>query len=211
MVRRQSPGIAAVAILTILLGACGTPTESLTPTATSAPTRIPPTASTAPSPAPTVIAATPALTASPATPASAPVAATRTKLPDRAPDMTTGTRSDGWILDGIAASDIGGRVSLTLRFAPLPGQTGGPQADAWFDAGDATYSIAVRGVRGANVVLRPGEVMPLTAAPLRGYYALPVRDDTIFALVVVASRASAAWTVTAADTPGPPRVTLETR
>ena len=116
--------------------------------------------------------------------------------------MTTGARSDGWVLDAIDASASGSSVSLTLRFDPLPGQSGGPQAEAWFEASDATYSIAVHGVRGANLVLRPNEVMPLTVAPLRGYYALPVRDDTIFALVVVAARPATAWTLTAADAPG---------
>jgi hypothetical protein len=204
MARKSALDIATVAILTILLSACGT-VSTATPTPTSASTRIAPTASAAP------ITATPAVTAAPATPASGPVAADRRALPDRAPDMTTGARSDGWILDGIDASESGGSVSLTLRFEPLPGQTGGPQADAWFEASDTTYSIAVRGVRGANLVLRPGEVTPLTVAPLRGYYALPVRDDTIFALVVVAARPATAWTMSATDAPGVLRLTLETR
>lgn len=215
--------IARVALLAILLAACGTTATTTTPTATSAPTRIPPTPSAvaptvspaagAATPAPSAppATATPAVTAVPATPASASVTADRTTLPDRAPDMTTGARSDGWVLDRIDASESGGRVSLTLRFTPLPGQTGGPQADAWFEAGDTTYSIAVRGVRGSNLVLRPGEVTPLGVAPLRGYYALPVRDDTIFALVVVAARPAAAWTITASDAPGVLRLTLETR
>jgi hypothetical protein len=204
MARKSALDIATVAILTILLSACGT-VSTATPTPTSASTRIAPTASAAP------ITATPAVTAAPATPASGTVAADRRALPDRAPDMTTGARSDGWILDGIDASESGGSVSLTLRFEPLPGQTGGPQADAWFEASDTTYSIAVHGVRGSNLVLRPSEVMPLTVAPLRGYYALPVRDDTIFALVVVASRPATAWAITATGAPSVLRLTLETR
>lgn len=125
--------------------------------------------------------------------------------------MTTGARSDGWVLDGIDASASGSSVSLTLHFEPLPGQTGGPQADAWFEASDTTYSIAVHGVRGTNLVLRPGDVTLLTVAPLRGYYALPVRDDTIFAIVVVAARPASAWTISASDAPGVLRLTLETR
>ncbi len=210
MARRHPSGIAVVAALIVILTGCGT-TGTATPTATSAPTRIPPTASP-PVPTPSaVIATTPAVTAAPATPTSAPVAADRRALPDRAPDMTTGAQSDGWVLDGIDASESGGIASLTLRFEPLPGQSGGPQADAWFEASDTTYSIVVRGVRGANLVLRPNEVIPLTVAPLRGYYALPVRDDTIFALVVVASRPPAAWSITATDAPGVLRLTVGTR
>jgi hypothetical protein len=207
MARRHPSGIVVVAALVIILSACGT-VSTTTPTPTSAPTRIPPTPTASAAPP---VAATPAVTAVPATPPSAPLAADRRALPDRAPDMTTGARSDGWVLDGIDASANGGSVSLTLRFEPLPGQAGGPQADAWFEASDTTYSIAVRGVRGANLVLRPGEVTPLTVAPLRGYYALPVRDDTIFALVVVAARPATAWTMSATDAPGVLRLTLETR
>jgi hypothetical protein len=224
MARRHPSGIVVVAALVIILSACGT-VSTTTPTPTSAPTRIPPTPTAsaappvasptaspaAPTPSAAPVAATPAVTAGPATPPSAPLAADRRALPDRAPDMTTGARSDGWVLDGIDASANGGSVSLTLHFEPLPGQAGGPQADAWFEASDTTYSIAVRGVRGANLVLRPGEVTPLTVAPLRGYYALPVRDDTIFALVVVAARPATAWTMSATDAPGVLRLTLETR
>ncbi|HEY7909330.1 MAG TPA: hypothetical protein VIC60_10665, partial [Thermomicrobiales bacterium] len=60
----------------------------------------------------------------------------------------------------------------------------------------------------SNLVLRPGEVTPFAVAPLRGYYALPLRDDTIFALVVVAARPSVAWSLTASDGPGILRLTL---
>jgi len=148
------------------------------------------------------------VTAVPSTPSSAPLVANRTALPTRTPEMTTGAPSDGWVLDTIEATESGGRVSLTLRFEPLPGQAGGPQADAWFEQDDSTYTIAVRGVRGSNLVLRPSEAVPLAVAPLRGYYALPVRDDTIFALVVVAARPSVAWSLTASDGPGILRLTL---
>lgn len=221
MGRRHGFGIAAMAALAIILAACGATAGTATPTI--APTPPPrPTASVIPAippaPSPTLPAipgatatATPAVTAAPATAVSGPVVAERRALPDRTPDKTAGARSDGWILDAIDASESGGRVSLTLRFEPLPGQAGGPQADAWFEGGDNTFSIAVRGVRGSNLVLRPGDVMPLTVAPLRGYYALPVRDDTIFALVVVAARPSVAWSLSATDAPGVLRLTLETR
>lgn len=217
MTGKYRASIAAVTALTIALTACGTatPTPTTAPTPTVAATFIP---AVPPVPSPVAPAnptaratSTPAVTAAPAPPASASVAADRRALPDRAPDMTTGTRSDGWVLDRIDTSESGGRVSLTLRFEPLPGQSGGPQADAWFEASDTTYSIAVHGVRGSNVALRPGEMMPLGVAPLRGYYALPLRDDTIFALVVAVSRPAAAWTVTATDAPGVLRLTLETR
>ncbi len=122
--------------------------------------------------------------------------------------MTTGARSDGWVLDRIEATQNGSQISLTVRFEPLPGQTGGPPADAWFEQDDSTYTIAIRGVRGSNLVLRPREVMPLSTPPLRGYYALPLRDDTIFALVVVAARPSVAWSLTASDGPGILRLTV---
>jgi len=148
------------------------------------------------------------VTAVPGTPSAAPIVANRTALPARTPEMTTGAPSDGWVLDRIEATESGGQVSLTLHFEPLPGQTGGPQADAWFDQGDSTYTIAVRGVRGSNVTLRPSAVVPLAVAPLRGYYALPVRDDTIFALVVVAARPSVSWSLAASDGPGILRLTV---
>jgi hypothetical protein len=148
------------------------------------------------------------VTAVPGTPSTAPLVASHTALPERPPEMTTGAQSDGWILDRIEATESGGRVSLTVQFEPLPGQAGGPQADAWFDGDDSTYTIAVHGVRGSNLVLRPSEVTPLAVAPLRGYYALPLRDDTIFALVVVAARPSVAWSLTASDGPGILRLTL---
>jgi hypothetical protein len=222
MAGRYRPTVAIVTLLTVILVGCGAVSTAV-PTPTSAPTRIPPTASAAPpvasptasqavsTPSAAPVAATPAITAAPATAPAASVTADRRALPDRTPDMTTGARSDGWVLDGIDTSASGGSVSLTLHFQPLPGQTGGPQADAWFEANDTTYTVAVHGVRGTNLVLRPGEVTPLTAAPLRGYYALPVRDDTIFALVVVAARPATAWTITATDAPGVLRLTLETR
>jgi hypothetical protein len=223
MVQRRGFGITASAALAIILAACGATPETATPTPTAPPTSIPrPPASIIPAipptPGPTIPAApgatataTPAATAAPATASSSPVNADRTALPTRTPDMTAGARSDGWILDAIDASESGGRVSVTLRFEPMPGQAGGPQADAWFEGSDNTYSIAVRGVRGSNLILRPGDVMPLSVAPLRGYYALLVRDDTIFALVVVASRPSVAWSLDATDAPGVLRLTLETR
>lgn len=221
MGRRHGFGITALAALFIVLTACGAPTGTATPTTVLTPTPRPPASvipAIPPTPGPTAPAtpgaaatATPASTAAPATAATGPVIANRRELPARTPDKTAGTRGDGWILNAIDASESGGRVSLTLRFEPLPGQAGGPQADAWFESGDNTYSIAVRGVRGSNLILRPGDVMPLGVAPLRGYYALPVRDDTIFALVVVAARPSVAWSLSATDAPGVLRLTLEMR
>jgi hypothetical protein len=207
-------GITPMILLAFLLAACGT--AAPTPTAVPTPTTVPaPTTSVIPAPSPPVAptaltpaSATPAVTAVSGTPASAPLVASHTALPTGTPEMTTGAPGDGWILDGIEATGTGGGVSLTLRFEPLPGQSGGPHADAWFDGDDSTYTIAVRGVRGSNLVLRPSEVMPLAAAPLRGYYALPVRDDTIFALVVVAARPSVTWSLTANDGPGILRLTV---
>jgi len=190
------------------LVACGTatPTPTSAPTPTTSATIQPTTAAT-----PTGVvsaSATPAATAVPGTPSSAPLVANRTALPTRAPEMTTGARSDGWVLDRIEATQSGGHVSLTVRFEPLPGQAGGPQADAWFEQDDSTYIIAVSGVRGSNLVLRPSDIIPLAAPPLRGYYAVPLRDDTIFALVVVAARPSLAWSLTAGDGPGILRLTV---
>ncbi|GEM_PF-6854214 len=202
MTRPKRRGIMIVVLIAFVLAACGTttPTPTMPPTNTPAPSRTP----TGVLPG----SATPAVTAVPSTPSSAPLVANRTALPTRTPEMTTGAPSDGWVLDTIEATESGGRVSLTLRFEPLPGQAGGPQADAWFEQDDSTYTIAVRGVRGSNLVLRPSEAVPLAVAPLRGYYALPVRDDTIFALVVVAARPSVAWSLTASDGPGILRLTL---
>lgn len=207
-------GITPVILLAFLLAACGTatPTPTTAPAPTTAPVPTTPmTLAPSPSAVPTALtpaSATPAVTAVPGTPASASLVATHTALPTSTPEMTTGAPSDGWILDSIEATGTSGAVSLTLRFEPLPGQAGGPRADAWFDGDDSTYTIAVRGVRGSNLVLRPSEVMPLAGAPLRGYYALPVRDDTIFALVVVAARPSVTWSLTANDGPGILRLTV---
>jgi len=208
MTWRNRRGIPPVILIGVMLAACGTaaPTPTISPTPA-----IPARSVTITSATPTALppgSATPAVTAVPGTPSSAPLIASRTTLPTRAPEMTTGARSDGWVVDRIEASESGGRVSLTLRFEPLPGQAGGPEADAWFDQDDSTYSIAVRGVRGSNLVLPPSTMMPLATPPFRGYYALPVRDDTIFALVVVAARPSAAWSLTASDGPGILRLTL---
>lgn len=215
MTQRNRRGTLPVILIALILTACGTaaPTPTTAPTLTIPPT---PTASivrtpTAPA-APTNLSsasATPAVTAVPGTPSTVPIIANHTALPTRPPEMAAGAQSDGWILDQIEAGQSGGRISLTLRFEPLPGQAGGPQADAWFDGDDSTYTIAVRGVRGSNLVLRPSEVTPLAVAPLRGYYALPLRDDTIFALVVVAARPSVAWSLTASDGPGILRLTLD--
>ena len=208
MTWRNRRGIPPMILIAIMLTACGTATP--TPTTVPTPT-IPTPRATITSATPTALppgSATPAVTAVPGTPSSAPLVASRTALPTRAPEMTAGARSDGWILDQVEASESGGRVSLTLRFEPLPGQTGGPEADAWFEQGDSTYTIAVRGVRGSNLVLPPSTMMPLTTPPLRGYYALPVRDDTIFALVVVAAHPSTAWSLTASNGPGILRLTL---
>ncbi|MDQ6906422.1 MAG: hypothetical protein M3176_06290 [Chloroflexota bacterium] len=208
MTRANRRGSIPILLLAVLFTACGT----ATPTPTTAPTpTIPATIGQATAAAPTVVApapATPGATAVPGTPSSAPLAANRTTLPTRAPEMTTGARSDGWVLDRIEATQNGGQVSLTMRFEPLPGQAGGPQADVWFEQDDSTYTIAIRGVRGSNLVLRPSEIMPLATPPLRGYYALPLRDDTIFALVVVAARPSVAWSLTASDGPGILRLTV---
>jgi len=209
MTWRNRHGIPPLILIGVMLTACGTATP--TPTTAPTPTTLARSA-TVPSATPTALlprSATPAVTTVPGTPSSAPLVASRTALPTRTPEMTTGARSDGWIVDRIEASESGGRVSLTLRFEPLPGQAGGPQADAWFEQDDNTYTVAVRGVRGSNLVLPPSTVMPLTIPPLRGYYALPVRDDTIFALVVVAARPSAAWSLTASDGPGILRLTVE--
>ena len=214
LMRRNRCGITPVMLITFLLAACGTatPTPTVVPTPTTVPAPTTPVIRTpSPSVVPTVLtatSATPAVTAVPGTPSSAPLVASHTALPTRTPEMTTGVPSDGWVLDSIAATGTGGTASLTLRFEPLPGQAGGPHADAWFDGDDSTYTIAVQGVRGSNLVLQPSEVMPLAATPLRGYYALPVRDDTIFALVVVAARPSVAWSLTANDGPGILRLTV---
>ena len=197
---RNNRYLAAVLFLTLLASACGATAPTATPQPTTAP-NVTPTATPRPA-SPTVASPTAAITAFPATPTLAPLAATRQSVPDRTPDATTGVRSDGWVLAGIEAKDAGGRVALTLRFEPLPGQSGGPQADAWFDGSDNSYTIVVRGVRGATLVLRPGDLMPLTVAPFRGYYALPVRDDALFALVIVAARPSALWSLTASEAPG---------
>ncbi|MGI8691239.1 MAG: hypothetical protein ACR2M3_21880 [Thermomicrobiales bacterium] len=208
MIRRNRRGILPVILIAIMLAACGT--SMPTPTPAPTPTTLAPIARST-SATPTTLfpgSATPAVTAVPGTPSSAPLVANRMALPTRAPEMTAGARSDGWILDRIETSESGGRVSLTLRFEPLPGQAGGPEADAWFEQDDSTYTIAVRGVRGSNLVLPPSTMMPLTVPPLRGYYALPVRDDTIFALVAVAARPSVAWSLTASDGPGILRLTL---
>lgn len=202
MTRPNRRGTLPVILVSFLLAACGAATPTPTVTPTMSPTTTP--APTAAPPTPAI----PAVTAVPGTPSSAPIVANRTALPARTPEMTTGAPSDGWVLDRIGATASGGQVSLTLHFEPLPGQTGGPQADAWFDQGDSTYTIVVRGVRGSNVTLRPSEVVPLAVAPLRGYYALPVRDDTIFALVVVAARPSVSWSLTASDGPGILRLTV---
>ncbi len=197
-----------IILISFSLVACGT----ATPTPTTATTPTTPATIRPTDAAPTVVApasATPAATAVPGTLSSAPLAANRTALPTRAPEMTTGARSDGWVLDRIEVTPNSGQVSLTLQFEPLPGQAGGPQADAWFEQDDSTYTIAVRGVRGSNLALRPSEVIPLATPPLRGYYALLLRDDTIFALVVVAVRPSVAWSLTAGDGPGILRLTVD--
>jgi hypothetical protein len=110
--------------------------------------------------------------------------------------MSAGTRSDGWILDTVTTEHNGGQVTLVLQFQPLPNATGGPQADAWFEMDRSTYIVAVRGVRGSSVVLRPGDVTPISTAPLQGYTALPVRDDTLLALAVTATGPSSAWKLT---------------
>ncbi|MHB8648205.1 MAG: hypothetical protein ACYDAR_20690 [Thermomicrobiales bacterium] len=206
MRRRNHRGILATMLIALALAACGTPAPAPIPTPTPGVTI--PVTSVTPTTTPPPASATPAVTIVPGTPPSVPLVASRTALPTRAPEMSTGAPSDGWILDTIEASESGGRVSLTLRFEPLPGQTGGPHADAWFEQDDSTYTIAVRGVRGSNLVLRPSEPVPLAVAPLRGYYALPLRDDTIFALVIVAARPSAAWSLTASDGPGILRLTV---
>jgi hypothetical protein len=215
VMRHHRRGSMPVVLIAVLLAACGTaaPTPTTVPTPTTAAVLTTPVVRTpAPSTVPTARtspSAIAAITAVPGTPASAPLVANHTALPERIPEMSTGAQSDGWILDSITATGgSGGPTSLALRFEPLPGQAGGPHADAWFDGDDSTYTIAVRGVRGSNLVLRPSEVMPL-AAPLRGYYALPVRDDTIFALVIVAARPSVTWSLTASDGPGIVRLTVD--
>src|SRR5947209_4807648 len=117
--------------IAFLLTACGTNTPTVTPTA--------------------IPTATPAATATrpaSATATAAPTAATR-GLPDRTPDKSAGARSDGWILDSVTTERAGGQVALVLRFQPLPGAAGGPQVDAWFQIERATYTLAVRGVRGS--------------------------------------------------------------
>ena len=209
MTRPNQRGLSPVILIALILTACGTatPTPTTVPTLTPPPT-IPATRVPITSAAPTGTSPA-AVTTVPGTPPTAPLIANHTALPDRPPEMTTGAQSDGWILDRIEATESGGRVSLTVQCEPLPGQAGGPQADAWFDGGDSTYTIAVHGVRGSNLVLRPGKVTSLAVAPLRGYYALPLRDDTIFALVVVAARPSVAWSLTANDGPGILRLTLD--
>ncbi len=191
MTRWHGNRLALLALVALILTGCGT-------------------TMTTPTPAPALPTPTPAATVAPTPSASAPVMATRRELPVRSPDMTIGVRSDGWTLDRIEASESGGHPSLLLRFEPLPGQPTGPQADVWFEASDNTYTIAVHGVRASNIVLRPGDVVPLASPPLRGYYALLVRDDTIFAIVVAAARPSASWSFTPGDVPGILRLTVET-
>jgi hypothetical protein len=205
----------------VLLAACGANTPTATPTTATTAT---PAATTTPAPtatraapatvAPAAPTATPAATATasllitavPGSATAAPTAATR-GLPDRTPDKSAGTRSDGWILDTITTEQGGGQVALVLRFQPLPGASGGPQVDAWFDMDRSTYTVAVRGVRGSSVILRPGDVTPITGGPLQGYTALPVRDDTLLALAVSATGPSSAWNLTS-EAPGVVRLSV---
>lgn len=111
------------------------------------------------------------------------------------------------MLDSIEAQRSGGQVALIVRFQPLPGASGGPQTDGWFEMGDGTFIIAVQGVRGANVVLRPNEAQPVNIGPLKEYRALPVRDDALYALAVTTSGSPGAWTLTS-DAPGVVRLTV---
>jgi hypothetical protein len=94
-----------------------------------------------------------------------------------------------------------------LTFQPLPGAAGGPRVDAWFQADRAAYILAVRGVRGSSVVLRPGDVTAISAGPLQGYTALPVRDDTLLALAVTATGPSGTWQLTS-EAPGMVRLSV---
>lgn len=200
--------------LAVLLAACGsnapTATPTSAPTATPAPTatRATATATATTPPATPVATATTSLliTAVPGSATAAPTAVTR-GLPDRTPDQSAGARSDGWILDSVTTEQRGGQVALVLRFQPLPGASGGPQADAWFEMDRNTYILAVRGVRGSSVVLRPGDVTAMSAGPLQGYTALPVRDDTLLALAVTATGPSSAWTLTS-EAPGIVRLSV---
>lgn len=121
--------------------------------------------------------------------------------------MSAGTRSDGWILDSITTDRSGGQVALVLKFQPLPSASGGPQTDAWFQMDQSTYILAVRGVRGSSVILRPGDVTAINAGPLQGYTALPVRDDTLLAISVTASGPSSAWKLTS-EAPGIVRLSV---
>jgi hypothetical protein len=121
--------------------------------------------------------------------------------------MSAGARSDGWILDTVTTERSGSQVALVLRFQPLPGASGGPQTDAWFEMDRGAYIVAVHGVRGSTVILRPGDVTTITAPPLTGYTALPVRDDTLLALTVNTTSPSGAWTLTS-DAPGVVRLTV---
>jgi hypothetical protein len=202
----------------MLLTACGssTPTANPTapPTATAAPTATRPAATATPAlpsatPAPpTAVPATAPLliTAVPGSVTAAPTAATR-GLPERTPDKSAGARSDGWILGTVTTERGGGQATLVLSFQPLPGAAGGPQVDAWFQVDSSSYTLAVRGVRGSSVVLRPGDVTTINAGPLQGYTALPVRDDTLLALAVTATGPSSAWQLTS-EAPGVVRLSV---
>jgi hypothetical protein len=121
--------------------------------------------------------------------------------------MSAGARSDGWILDSVTTERSGGQVAIVLRFQPLPNASGGPQADAWFEMDRNTYILAVRGVRGSSVILRPGDVTPIAMVPLQGYTALPVRDDTLLALAVTAAGPSNTWKLTS-EAPGIVRLSV---
>lgn len=214
---RFLPALPIGAILALILTACGAGTPTVTPapqnTAIVTATRPAPSLATGGAAAtarvtPAATASAPLLiTAAPASATAAPTAASRRGLPDRLPDQSAGVRSDGWVLDGIEAQPSGGQVAFIVRFQPLPGATGGPQTDVWFEMGDETFIIAVQGVRGANVVLRPNAAQPVNMAPLKEYRALPVRDDALYALAVTTSGPPGAWTLTS-DAPGIVRLTV---
>jgi hypothetical protein len=196
--------------MAMLLIACGSNAPTATPTATPAPTATRPATNatpTAPAATPAATATAPLLiTAVPGSVTAAPTTPAR-GLPDRTPDKSAGARSDGWILDSVTTERAGGQATLVLAFQPLPGAAGGPQVDAWFQMDRATYILAVRGVRGSSVVLRPGEVTAINAGPLQGYTALPVRDDTLLALAISAAGPSSAWQLTS-EAPGVVRLSV---
>lgn len=132
-------------------------------------------------------------------------------VPSRYPDASVGAGTDGWVLDKIETADTGNAVVFTLRLIPPKDETSVPATDAWFERDSRTYIIALRGLRGTNVVLRPNDVMPVATPPLTGYYALLTRDDTTLALAVTTARPVQVWSLSMGTGPGVVQLTVEKR